>query len=40
MKESHHLLAMLTCKNARENLDAINAKSAVYFQQPIVQLSK
>jgi len=31
LDEIHHLLVMLFCKNARENLDAINAKSAVYF---------
>ena len=30
LDESHHLLVMLSCKNARENLDAINAKSAAY----------
>jgi len=29
LDESHHLLIKLSCKNACENLDAINAKSAV-----------
>jgi len=31
LDENHHLLVMLSCKNARKNPDAINAKSAAYF---------
>jgi len=40
LDQSHHLLAKFSCKNTCENLDAISAKSAVYFLQPILQLSK
>ena len=38
--ESHHLLVKLSCESVYENLDAISARSAVYFFQPMFQLSK
>jgi len=40
LDQSHHLLVKISCKNACENLDAVSAKSAVFFLQPILQLSK
>jgi len=36
----HHLLIKLSCKSASEPLNAISARSAVCFLQPILQLSK
>jgi len=40
LDESHYLPVILLCKNACENLDAINARSAACFLQPILQLCK
>ena len=36
----HHLLTNLSCKSASKPLNAISARSAVCFLQPILQLSK
>ena len=36
----HHLLTNLSCKSASKPLNALSARSAVCFLQPILQLSK
>ena len=40
LDQNHHLLVKVSCESACENLDAISARSAVCFVQPILQLSK
>jgi len=40
LDQSNHLLVKPPCKSACENLDATSARSAVYFLQPTLQLSK
>jgi len=40
LDQCHHLLINLFCKNASKPLNAVSARSAVCFLQPILQLSK
>jgi len=40
LDQCHHLLMNLSCKSASKHLDAISARSAVCFLQPILQFSK
>jgi len=40
LDQSHHFLINLSCKSVGKPLNAISARSAVGFLQPILQLSK
>jgi len=40
LDQCHHLLINLSCKTASKPLNAVSARSAVCFLQPILQLSK
>jgi len=40
LSESNHLLVGLTCESACENLDALSARFALCFLQPINRLRK
>jgi len=40
LDQCHHLLINLFCKSASKHPNAVSARSAVWFLQPILQLSK